>query len=72
MPYPQVLELYCETAKRILCYFTPSESKALYEASLALVRTYASHQVRSCVRWWDIPLVVQMGLGVGQRGFWMD
>ena len=40
-----ILELYCETAKRILCYFTPSESRALYEASLALVRTYAAHQV---------------------------
>jgi len=40
-----VLELYCETAKRILCYFTPGESRALYEASLALVRTYANHQV---------------------------
>jgi len=40
-----VLELYCETAKRILCYFTPGESRALYESSLALVRTYAGHQV---------------------------
>merc|ERR1719204_1820633 len=39
-----ILELFCETAKRILCYFTPSESRALYEASLALVRTYAAHQ----------------------------
>ena len=41
-----ILELFCETAKRILCYFTPSESRALYEASLALVRTYAAHQVK--------------------------
>jgi hypothetical protein len=41
-----VLELYCETAKRVLCYLTPGESRALYEASLALVRTYASHQVQ--------------------------
>ena len=39
--------MYCETAKRLLCYFTSSESKALYEASPALVRTYASHQVQS-------------------------
>jgi len=40
-----ILELYCETAKRILCYFTPSESKAFYEASLDLIKTYANHQV---------------------------
>ena len=40
-----ILELYCETAKRILCYFTPSESKAFYDASLALIKTYADHQV---------------------------
>jgi len=39
-----ILELYCETAKRIFCYFTPSESKAFYEASLALIKTYADHQ----------------------------
>ena len=41
-----ILELYGETARRILCYFTPSESKAFYEASLALIKTYADHQVR--------------------------
>jgi len=40
-----ILELYGETARRILCYFTPSESKAFYEASLALIKTYADHQV---------------------------
>ena len=40
-----VLELYCETAKRILCYFTVAESKFYYENSLALIRTYAQSQV---------------------------
>ena len=40
-----VLELYCETAKRILCYFTAAESRFLYENSLALIRTYAERQV---------------------------
>ena len=40
-----ILELYCETAKRILCYLTPAESKAFYEASLALIKTYADHHV---------------------------
>ena len=40
-----ILELYCETAKRILCYFTASESRFLYENSLALIRTYAERQV---------------------------
>ena len=40
-----ILELYCETAKRILCYFTASESRFLYENSLALIRTYAQRQV---------------------------
>lgn len=40
-----VLELYCETAKRILCYFTAAESKFFYENSLALIRTYAQQQV---------------------------
>ena len=39
-----VLELYCETAKRILCYFTAAESKFFYENSLALIRTYAERQ----------------------------
>ena len=40
-----VLELYCETAKRILCYFTVTESRFLYENSLSLIRTYAGRQV---------------------------
>ena len=40
-----ILELYCETAKRILCYFTAAESRVLYESSLSLIRTYADHQV---------------------------
>ena len=40
-----ILELYCETAKRILCYFTPSESRILYESSLNIIKTYAGHQV---------------------------
>jgi len=40
-----VLELYCEIAKRILCYFTAAESKFFYENSLALIRTYAQRQV---------------------------
>jgi len=40
-----ILELYCETAKRILCYFTPSESRCLYENSLNIIKTYAGHQV---------------------------
>ena len=40
-----VLELYCETTKRILCYFTAAESKFFYENSLALIRTYAERQV---------------------------
>jgi len=40
-----ILELYCETAKRILCYFTAAESRILYENSLSLIRTYADHQV---------------------------
>jgi len=63
-----VLELYCETAKRILCYFTPAESRALYEASLALVRTYANHQVgRRLVdkeaeeeQWRDLTLLMEL------------
>merc|ERR1712061_875690 len=40
-----ILELYCETAKRILCYFTVAESRFLYENSLSLIRTYAERQV---------------------------
>ena len=40
-----ILELFCETAKRILCYFTAAESRVLYESSLSLIRTYADHQV---------------------------
>jgi len=40
-----ILELYCETAKRILCYFTATESRQLYENALALIRTYAERQV---------------------------
>ena len=40
-----IMELYCETAKRILCYFTVAESRCLYENSLALIRTYADKQV---------------------------
>lgn len=40
-----ILELYCEIAKRILCYFTPAESKTFYEASLTLIKRYADGQV---------------------------
>jgi len=44
-----ILELYCEIAKRILCYFTPAESKAFYQASLAMIKMYADHQAgRRC------------------------
>ena len=40
-----ILEMYCETAKRILCYFTVAESRFLYESSLSLIRSYAEKQV---------------------------
>jgi len=40
-----ILEMFTETAKRILCYFTAAESRVLYDSSLALIRTYADHQV---------------------------
>lgn len=36
-----ILELFCECAKRMLCYGTPAESRKLYEYTLATVQTYA-------------------------------
>lgn len=36
-----ILELFCECAKRMLCYLTQSESKKMYEYCLATVQTYA-------------------------------
>lgn len=38
-----ILELYCETAKSILCYLNQSDSKALYTKSIAILRTYTHH-----------------------------
>jgi len=40
-----ILEMFTETAKRILCYYTAAESRVLYDSSLAIIRTYADHQV---------------------------
>lgn len=36
-----ILELFCDCAKRMLCYLTQTESKKLYEYCLATVQTYA-------------------------------
>lgn len=37
-----VLELFCECAKRMLCYLSHADSKKLYEYCLSTVQTYAN------------------------------
>uniref|UniRef100_A0A1B6DRC6 Exportin-4 n=2 Tax=Clastoptera arizonana TaxID=38151 RepID=A0A1B6DRC6_9HEMI len=36
-----ILQLYCECARGMLCYLTPTESKRLYECCLATIQSYA-------------------------------
>ena len=38
-----ILELFCECAKRCLCYLGHADSRILYQHSLAVIRMYAHH-----------------------------
>jgi len=38
-----VLEFYCEMARRTLCYLVASDSRILYERSIAIIQMYATH-----------------------------
>jgi hypothetical protein len=38
-----ILELFCEAAKRCLCYLGQSDSRVLYQHSVAVIRMYAHH-----------------------------
>lgn len=38
-----VLEMYCQTARRTLCYLNPEDSKVLYQNSVDLIGMYAHH-----------------------------
>lgn len=38
-----ILELYCEAAKRSLCYLGQSDSRVLYQKSIDVIRMYAHH-----------------------------
>ena len=45
-----ILELYCETAKRMLCYLTTTASRILYEQTINLIQMYAHHnQGKRCI-----------------------
>ena len=45
--YPNIvelfLEIYCEAAKRMLCYLTTSASRHLYQQTINLIQVYAHH-----------------------------
>ena len=42
-----LLEIYCEAAKRMLCYLPTSQSRLLYQQTINLIQVYAHHnQVR--------------------------
>ena len=52
--YPNIvelfLEIYCEAAKRMLCYLTTSASRHLYQQTINLIQVYAHHnQVMVCL-----------------------
>ena len=38
-----ILELFCEAAKRCLCYLGQTDSRILYQHSVAVIRMYAHH-----------------------------
>ena len=38
-----ILEIYCEAAKRMLCYLTTSVSRLLYQQTISLIQMYAHH-----------------------------
>ena len=38
-----VLEVYCECARRILCYLGQADSKVLYQRSVECIQIYANH-----------------------------
>jgi hypothetical protein len=38
-----ILELFCEAAKRCICYLGQSDSRMLYQHSVAVIRMYAQH-----------------------------
>lgn len=39
-----VLEIFCECARRILCYLGPALSKVLYQRSVECIQMYANHK----------------------------
>ena len=45
-----ILELYCEAAKRMLCYLNTTASRTLYEQTINLIQMYAHHnQGKRCI-----------------------
>ena len=38
-----LLEIYCEAAKRMLCYLPTSQSRLLYQQTINLIQVYAHH-----------------------------
>ena len=46
-----LLEIYCEAAKRMLCYLPTSQSRLLYQQTINLIQVYAHHnQVNSEIK----------------------
>ena len=61
-----ILELYCEIAKKILCYFTPSESKVPFTFAPEMVPV----ELTKVCMWNCLPLIAMNSMNTFKVCYW--